>query len=517
MVRVGCSAVILLALVWPAAAEMAVWGEAALSHDRAYVQETLIYTVRIYSSGNLRRVAIKPPQHPGIAMERLDGPRTDVEELSGKRYVRSVFRYALTPLVSGSLTLGSAQIAVEPHADHDTGANLAGALVVPGRASTEGKPLELTTEPLYLVVLPPFRDVLPWLPLRSLELKARWSVTHVPRAGEPVHLTLDITAAGTLGSRLPSLASYLRPDDLSVYPGEVKTGWGMAEEGDELIGQRTEVYTLVPTREGELIVPALRVSWWDAVSNRRAVAELPAQTLRVGAADAQRETAGPEAMDTAEQIPRLSWRRVWLHVVLPVGGGLVFALMAGWWIVNERSGARLGGRAPSVARHGPLETVSQPRLQATPKGRRTPPGEVLPGHPIPGTRVAPSQTVRCRQTNSLRLRVALLWLRWRVVWQGDTGRLDRLLRRFAAAHLGLPANAPLKRVAEGLGASPLGLDSRVLVALFECLDGARYGRQAIALARWKRDLSRSLGSVWVRPPPHTPLPQGGGCRRPGHP
>lgn len=493
MVKRGCAAAVLLALAALAHAEMAVWAEAALSHDRAYVQETLLYTVGIFSAGNLRRVTLTPPQHPGVTLEKLDGPRTRAEEVGGKHYILSEFRYALTPLVAGSLTLGPAAIRVEPRAEaSDPGVAPRGALVMPPGLVSKGgdeKPFNITTEGVYLVVFPPFREAHPWLPLRSLTLTAHWSATQVPQAGEPVRLTLEITAAGSIGSRLPSLEPHLRPADISVYPVAVDTDWAIGGQGDELRGRRIESYTLVPRREGMLSVPALRVPWWDAVGNQRAVAEVPAQTLRVGAAQGQADALEAQPMP-ADAVARVSWRRVLRHVVLPVAGSLALALFAGWWIMTQRAVAASRRRGLRLPREGSLKTglsrVTRNGVWPVPEKRS------VSGQPAGDTARLSSGGRRGRRMHPARRRIALWWLRVRVFWARDLSAIDRLLRGYAAVHLGMSANVPLRRIAQGLAEPPLCLDDKRLVGLFHRLEAAIYGRRRLALASWKHDLARCL-------------------------
>jgi hypothetical protein len=493
MVKERCAAIILLLLALPAQAEVSVWAEASLSRDRAYVQEALVYTVSIFSADNLRRVTVIPPYHQGISIEKLDGPRTRAEEIAGKRYILSEFRYALTPLVSGSLTLTPAEIMVEPRETRDRSRRPIGPFVIPGPPAKgdDQEPAKVTTEKVYLVVFPPFRQADPWLPLRSFNLTARWSKTEVPRAGEPVRLTLEITAAGSRGSRLPSLAPYLRPANISVYQAGAHTDWMITAKGDELIGRRIETYTLVPRRQGALTVPALRVPWWDAVGNRHAVSEVPAQTLRVGAAQPTAETPDVQPK-RSQEVPRFSWQRVLRQVVLPVAGSFAFALLAGWWIVTEPSVAAPTRRTlPFVRQNGRGKTPSSVPHKVVGRAPGKPP---LSGQ----FRAAPSllsMGARRRRRRATRLRIPLLWLWVRFLRRTDPAGIARLLRGFAGANLGMSANVPLRRIAQGLAVPPFCLEEQRLVRLFECLDAAIYGKRTVELAGWKRELLRCFAAA----------------------
>lgn len=489
MVTRGCAALFLLALAWSAQAEIAVWAEASLSHDRAYVQETLLYTLSIYSAGNLQRITVTPPHHARIALEKLDGPRTRADEVGGKRYILNEFRYALTPLVSGSLTLEPAEITIEAQSVSDYQPSPVGALATPGLPAkgSDSEVVELTSEEVYLVVFPPFREAEPWLPLRSLSLDARWSEVQVPQAGEPLELTLTITAAGSMGSRIPSLMPQLGSADISVYAVEVNTGWAIEENSNELIGRRVETYTVVPRREGTLTLPALRVPWWDATGNQRAVAELPAQILRVGADP--KATALKVQSRRSDEAPRISWQRALVNVVLPVAGSLAFALLAGWWVATERS-VSTPRRQSLLALEQGQSKKTWSRAVGKPTGLASERQSI--SGPLPDARARASRRGRRGIPGPARLHLALLWFWFRIRWQSDEVAIVGLLRKFAAANLGLSANTPLRRIAKSLAAPPLGLDEQRLGGLFERLEAAIYGKRVIALAPWKRELQRCL-------------------------
>lgn len=498
-VLLGGWLMVLLTSAPRAGAEMAVWAKASLSHDRAYVQETVLYTVHVYSAGNLRRIEVIRPRSDRVAIEQLDGPHTRIETIRGQAYILNEFRYALTPLASGTIAVNPTQLTVVPRAE-DPPWRLGIRPLGPGRPMSEDplqEPLDLHTGPVYLVVLPPFRDVKPWLPLRSLAITSQWSETAVERAGEPLRLTLTLTAAGTAGARIPSLAPLLRPADFNVYRGEVRTAWSIDENGGEFVGRRSEAYTLIPLREGRLTVPVLRVRWWDAVRNRRATSEVPAQTVVVGMGASALPVKDTQPVARQRRPTHLSLGPILFYYFLPLGGGLLLALLIGWRVSGARADAsrlrRFWGRG-AMARWlgGAWQTAP-----GAPSGGAMGNGPAYFQRGCRGIQRQETAGGRRRMrswcsSSVLPLGISVNWLRWRVASQTDPIEINRLLRRFAAEHLGMDANASLWAIAERLAAEPLRLDGRSLARLFQRLDDGLYGRREIRLDRWKRDLRRCL-------------------------
>jgi hypothetical protein len=48
-----------------------------------------------------------------------------------------------------------------------------------------------------------------------------------------------------------------------------------------ILGWRKESYTLIPQKTGSLVLPAIKVQWWDISNNKTAIAELPERMINV--------------------------------------------------------------------------------------------------------------------------------------------------------------------------------------------------------------------------------------------
>ena len=78
-----------------------------------------------------------------------------------------------------------------------------------------------------------------------------------------------------------------------IYPDQPQ---GISrDDGQWVLGHKEFRYAIVPEQEGELVLPELKVHWWDTVNNRQQTAVLPAKRIEVQAS-AVTPVAQPEAV-----------------------------------------------------------------------------------------------------------------------------------------------------------------------------------------------------------------------------
>ena len=63
-----------------------IWAKAELTKDQPYVQEAVVYRVRVYSKGNLRSIQLSPPSGTGASLEELEGPITSSTTMGGSPF-----------------------------------------------------------------------------------------------------------------------------------------------------------------------------------------------------------------------------------------------------------------------------------------------------------------------------------------------------------------------------------------------------------------------------------------------
>ncbi|MEJ2610403.1 MAG: BatD family protein [Candidatus Thiodiazotropha sp.] len=136
----------------------------------------------------------------------------------------------------------------------------------------------------------------PWLPAESLTLSESWSPDppqfHV---GEPVTRTITIAAKGITASQLPELRPAV-PQGVKVYPDKSQTE--TQSEANSLTSQKVLKSALVPSQSGELILPEVRLSWWDTKANKQRIATLPEHKVQVIPMPADMKQAQVEQVTT---------------------------------------------------------------------------------------------------------------------------------------------------------------------------------------------------------------------------
>lgn len=328
--------------------------EVEAAPEQPYVQQQVIYTVRLLYAVTLLDGQLDEPRVSGADIRRLGGDATYSRDMGGRRYSVVERRYALTPLASGPLTI---------EAPRFRGRALAG-----GRANRmfdPGTPVSAAGDAIALEVRPrPANAGEPWLPAQSLEYRAQTSAAGQLRVGEPVTLSLRLSARGLSAEQLPELV--LPPiEGAEVYPDQEASQTREGPRGIE--GERSRGFAVVPSRPGMLELPRLTIRWWDTASDQTREAVIEAQRFEVeggvaGAAaqadgavrrgDDIRPTAGASlALDT-EGVH--SFWRIAALLQLP----LCLALLALWW--RERA------RGPRPVANGPppLPPQAGPSLAA---------------------------------------------------------------------------------------------------------------------------------------------------------
>ena len=147
--------------------------------------------------------------------------------------------------------------------------------------TSSGRPFRVASNQTVLEVKPPAVAMDPWLPLRSLKILEDSAAPQQPQVGEPMIRKITLSSVGTVGSQLPDTEAQEDHDNFKVYADRPDIKTDIDKDTGVISSQRTESYSMVPQRAGRLVLPAIRVSWWDTVNNRASTAILPARTIKV--------------------------------------------------------------------------------------------------------------------------------------------------------------------------------------------------------------------------------------------
>ena len=117
-----------------------------------------------------------------------------------------------------------------------------------------------------------------WQPARDYQLTQQISSGDALRVGEPVTRTVIIDAVGLEENMIVEPAWPELPD-ARIYPDQPQ---GITrDDGQWVLGHKEFRYAVVPEKEGELVLPELKVEWWDTKNNQARTARLAAHTVFV--------------------------------------------------------------------------------------------------------------------------------------------------------------------------------------------------------------------------------------------
>lgn len=333
----------------PAKATFAPRGELSIESipddPTPYAQQAVGWTVRLYSALPIMSGRLDQPVPDGAALQRVGDDVQVQREIGGRRYTVVERRYLLVPDRSGVLRVPGATF--EGHAVANFFEDLFG---------RQGDALATRAPVRTLRVRPiPAGAPQPWLPLHGLTL--RYVATPQALAANAAGtVTIELSADGASAAQLPTL-DLPASEGLQAFaePPAVREDAGRGRPRTVL----TRSFALVPTRSGEVVLPGLRIGWWDVAADRARTTALPPLRWQVApaaglptepvAAPSAADAAHAAATDVDARVPR-GW------LIATVGFALAWLLTLLW---------ALSRRAPLRA---PAPT--QPVTQAPERGDR---------------------------------------------------------------------------------------------------------------------------------------------------
>lgn len=257
--------------------------ELATDKDEVYVQEQLVLTIKLFFSGNLIRGELSEPEHPEAIIESLGKQREYSRYRDGVRFRVVERRYAIYPQQPGEFSLNTIRFE--------------------GRARTPDGQLKFLRDSEDLFTIPV--KAIPagftgdtWLPASQLTLTESGLASGQSLAtGQNLTRTLSLQADGLPAETLPPFAGMEIPG-IRTYPETAQRTTDSTADG--LVANLTQTTALVPVQAGELVLPEIRIPWWDTAADEQKVAVIPARTLAVAGQPGQAATVPPQASEPPE-------------------------------------------------------------------------------------------------------------------------------------------------------------------------------------------------------------------------
>lgn len=302
-----------------------------------YVQQQVIYTMRLYRKVDLSQARLTEPDLANAVIETLGKDKDYSTEFQGEYYTVTERKYAIFPQKSGTMTIAPL--------------SLTAAIVVGNsrpsfggffnRMKTRTKKVVSDTIELNVRPVPKNFTGDHWLPAEQLHLQEQWSNDDLKvNMGEPLTRTLTLLVKGSTVGQLPKL-NYKRQavsgDKLKYYPDQPILK-GLVKE-NSMVAFREEKIALIPSEAGAYQLPEIKVPWWNTQTDQMEIAIIPAKTIQAIAlpgASKSNSTTQPILEGTAAQkVSDTSGEKQYAWM------GLSAFLMLGWvlttlYLLNSR-------------------------------------------------------------------------------------------------------------------------------------------------------------------------------------
>ena len=245
--------------------------EIETNKESVYVQEQLLFTVRLYYTIN----GIRNPQFTELEMEdsviQLIGSPNQYEKLiDGERYGVYEKRYVIFPQRSGPLEVPDILFRGEVT---DGSSNFVFRNLNTRRVTAfiEGITINVLERPS-AVQSDDF-----WLPVSNLTLEESWSTDlNSLKVGDSLVRTVTMTADGLDGAVLPPF-SPTEIEGLNLYPDPAEIERTFVEGA--IVGTRIEVTSMVPVDSGNIVIPEISIPWWNIDTDQIEATVIPATSL----------------------------------------------------------------------------------------------------------------------------------------------------------------------------------------------------------------------------------------------
>lgn len=321
--------------------------ETSVSTHDPYVQQMVIYTIKIYHAVELTEGTLSEPEAGSAVIQQLGDDDVSREYRNGHSYRVITRRYAIFPQASGNLELPAPVLDAaipERHQRQNPIQDFFGNdpfFDSPSFDSffTQTRPIRVRGAAIAIHVKPKPSSYQEhyWLPAKQLELTEDWDLPDTPlKVGEPITRSVTITAQGLTAGQLPRPEVPQLPN-AGVYADKPQES--TSTTADTVTGQLRQRIVFVPNQSGRLEIPGIRITWWNTETQQAAVAELPPRSFVIEVPTGQTTLPPPAANPppqatlhtppAATQISPASAQRVTSWFWMGIAG--MFALL---WLIT---------------------------------------------------------------------------------------------------------------------------------------------------------------------------------------
>jgi hypothetical protein len=253
-----------------------VFFETKVDTNDTYVQGQIIYSVKLFYTEAIGGDFPQPPALDDAIVETIETEKRYESIISGKRYFVLEKRYAIFPQRSGELVIPRERF----RGTRGRGGVFSQRQVV--NAVSDAHTINVKR-------IPNTFSGQTWIPAKALAATESWAEEPpVFRVGEPINRLITVSAMGVSETLLPQVGD-MTIENAKVYADPPVSQSRVGPEG--LSSQSVTTIGIVPTVEGDITLPEIRIPWWNTQSDREEIAVIQAATYQVLPATGEINTA----------------------------------------------------------------------------------------------------------------------------------------------------------------------------------------------------------------------------------
>ncbi|MBA3535442.1 MAG: protein BatD [Tatlockia sp.] len=235
-----------------------------ISDTNPFVNQQIIYTVKLYNSSRLLDASYQPPQvEDALFVPMGNGRRYQVNE-NGRIYSVEEQQFALFPQKSGYLKIKPPTF------------NALLYDITPKRISVQAKPTTLNVRPI-----PQDFKGKNWLPAKQVSLSENYDKSAATLAeGSTLVRTVALQAVAVPAQLLPVL-DFGSSDQFSAYPEKPVESNQFKQQ--DLVGRSTIKVTYLLNKAGRVTIPPLTLPWFNTITGKEELSSLPEFSIEVTA------------------------------------------------------------------------------------------------------------------------------------------------------------------------------------------------------------------------------------------
>jgi len=264
---------------------------------RFYVQQHIPITARLYFKHEISQGQISDPQPKDALLEKLGEDSSYTTRYNDQEYTVYERHYSLFAERSGDLVIPAVSFTgymenPNSHLKNRRTNDPFSQFFSQSPLRIRGQPVSIKSKSITLNIEPHPEDFTgtQWLPAEALQLKDSWS-EKPPEfiTGEPITRTITLEAKGLVASQikpleLPKISSFRRYSE----PPETET----RTDGENVYAKSIRTFTYIPTFAGEQVIPEVKLTWWNVLTQKQEESVLPPWKINV-----------ENSLDTIEPLP----------------------------------------------------------------------------------------------------------------------------------------------------------------------------------------------------------------------